>query len=318
MGIRARTLALAVVAATLAGTATDAVAAGTVGVGTMSQGTLSFSTGSVIAKTMKEKMGLEARVQPNSGETVLIPLIDSGELDFGIANALEAAEAASGSGVFQGRKQANMRIASVLYPLRVAFFVRADSDLRTLADLRGKRVTMGFSAMGTVNEVALAVLANGGLAEGDFRPVLVPNVVVGADQFVNGRADAFFFAVGAARPAEVNASVPIRVVPMDSSDAAVARLNAIFPDGYVATVPPRPNFAGVTEPTPVLGYDNLLLTHAGVPDETVTRVVQGLASNKETLVKGFALFRGLDPDKLYKEGLVAPFHPATARWAASR
>ena len=88
MGIRARTLALAVVAATLAGTATDAVAAGTVGVGTMSQGTLSFSTGSVIAKTMKEKMGLEARVQPNSGETVLIPLIDSGELDFGIANAL--------------------------------------------------------------------------------------------------------------------------------------------------------------------------------------------------------------------------------------
>ena len=38
-----------------------------VGVGTMSQGTMSYTTGSVIAKVMKEKMKLEARVQPNSG-----------------------------------------------------------------------------------------------------------------------------------------------------------------------------------------------------------------------------------------------------------
>ena len=44
-----------------------------VGVGTMSQGTISFSTGSVIAKVMKENMAIESRVQPYSGETVLVP-----------------------------------------------------------------------------------------------------------------------------------------------------------------------------------------------------------------------------------------------------
>jgi len=290
----------------------------TVGVGTMSQGTLSFSTGSVIAKVMNEKMDINARVQPNSGESVLIPLVNNGELDFGIANVLEAAQASTGTGVFEGRKQDALRIAATLYPLRTVMFVREDSDIKTIADLKGKRVTMGFSAMGTINQVAVALLANGGLGESDVVPVLVPNVVVGADQFVNGRADAFFFAVGAAKTKEVNASVPIRAVPMNDDADSVARMNAIFPDGYIAVAPPLPNFAGVKVPTPILAYDNMLLTHAGVPDATITAVLDGMAANRDALIAGFPLFRGLDPEKFYKPGVQAPFHPATVAWAKNR
>lgn len=309
-------IARALSVALVAGLAPLAGLAQTIGLGTMSQGTLSFSTGSVIAKVMNEEMGLEALVQPNSGETTLIPLVNSGELDFGIANVLEAAEASEGKGVFDGRPQENLRIAAVLFPLRVAYFVRADSDIHTLADLAGKRITWGYSAMGSIDTIAKAVLANGGLTERDIRPVLVPNVVVGADQFVNGRADAFFFAVGAAKPAEVNASVPIRVIPFDDSDAAVAAMKAVSPDSYITVAPPAPNFAGVSEPTPVMGYDNLLLTHASVPDETIRAVLDGMKAHKESLIAGFPLFRGLNAEVFYKEGLVAPFHPATAAWAA--
>ena len=93
------------------------------GLGTMSQGTLSFTTGTVLAKVLNENTDLEARVQPNSGESVLIPLINAGDLDFGIANVLEAQQASSGTGVFEGKKQDNLRIAAVLFPLRTAFFV---------------------------------------------------------------------------------------------------------------------------------------------------------------------------------------------------
>lgn len=300
-----------------AGLSTSAVA-DTVGVGTMSQGTLSFSTGSALAKVMNEKMGLEARVQPNSGESVLIPLVNSGELDFGIANVVEAAEASAGTGVFEGRKQANLRIAAVLYPLRTVMFVRDDSAMKTLEDLKGKRVTFGFSAMGSIDQVLTALLANGGMTPGDIEPVLVPNVVVGADQFMNGRADAFFFAVGAAKPAEVNASIPIRAIPMNADAESVARMNAIFPDGYIATVPPLPNFAGVKVPTPILAYDNLLLTNASVDDATVRAVLDGLKNNKDALGAAFPLFKGLDVAKLYKKELQAPFHDATIAWAAGQ
>lgn len=306
------------IAAVLAVALAPSAHAGTVGVGTMAQGTVSFSTGSVIAKVMNEKMGLEARVQPNSGETVLVPLINNGELDFGIANILEAVEAYRGENDFAGRPQENLRIAAVLYPLRTAVFVRKDSDIKRAADLKGKRVTFGFSAMGTINTVMKSLLANAGLTEKDIKPVLVPNVVKGAEQFLNGRADAFFFAVGAAKVSEVNASIPLRALPMEDSPEAVKRFNDIFPDGYLFEVPPLPNFAGVLKPTKVLAYDNLLLTGTHVSDETAKAVAQGLAEQKAALAAGFPLFRGLDPNRIYMEGTRIPFHPGVEAWAKSR
>ncbi len=299
-------------------TASASAWADTVGLGTMSQGTLSFSTGSVIARVINDKAGLETRVQPNTGETVLIPLVDQGELDFGIANVLEGGDAFNGEFAFKGSPQKNLRIASVLYPLRVALFVRADSDIQSIDDLAGKRVTHGFSAMGSLDRVLGAVLANGGLADGEFKKVLVPNVVKGAEQFLNGRADAFFFAVGAAKVAEVDASVKIRVLPLGDNAAAVDRMHEVFPSSYLAKVPPLPNFAGVTEPTFVLAYDNLLLTATHVPDETVKKVVAGLAAYKKDLIAGFPLFRGLDPDKLVKPDMPLPFHSGSMDWAKNR
>jgi uncharacterized protein len=290
----------------------------TVGVGTMSHGTMSYTTGSVIAKVMKEKMGLEARVQPNSGETVLVPLVSTGELDFGIANILEAQEAVSGQGTFNGRPQANLRIAAALFPLRTAYFVRADSPIKTMADLKGKRVTVGFSAMGSVDKIAKALLASGGLKDGDYRPVLVPNVVAAADQLLNDRADAFFFAVGAAKVTEVNASVPLRALPMPTDAPSLARAKAIFGDGYPAPIQAAQGMAGVGENISVMGYDNMLLTSVNAKPELIKQVLNGIAANQAALVEAFPQFRGLDPKRMVKPELLVPYHPASLEWARSQ
>jgi len=290
----------------------------TVGMGTMSQGTLSFSTGSVISQVLNETAGLETRVQPNTGETVLIPLVNAGELDFGIANVLEGGDAYVGEYSFYGMRQENLRVAAVLYPLRVAFFVREDSDIHSIGQLAGLRVVSDFSAMGSLDRVALAVLANGGLGWEDIVPVPVPNVVKGAEQFMNDRADMFFFAVGAAKVAEVDASIPLRVLPLSDDPEAAARMNAVFASAYLTEVPAAPNFAGVSEPTNVMGYDNLLLTSTHVSDELVTAVLDTLANQKEELIAGFPLFRGLDPELLVKEGMPLPYHPASLAWQDSR
>jgi uncharacterized protein len=289
-----------------------------VGVGTMSQGTMSYTTGSVIAKVMKEKMSLEARVQPNSGETVLVPLINGGELDFGIANILEAQEAVSGEGTFKGRPQANLRIAAALFPLRTTYFVRADSPIKTIADLKGKRVTVGFSAMGSVDRIAKALLASGGVQDGDYRPVLVPNVVAAADQLLNNRADAFFFAVGAAKVTEVNASIPLRALPLPTDAASLARLKAIFSDGYPSPVMAAQGMAGVTENMSILAYDNMLLTSDKTKPELIKQVLTGIAENKSDLVAAFPLFRGLDTKLMVKPELQVPYHPASLDWARSQ
>lgn len=290
-------------------------AQGILGMGTMAPGSLSYSTGSAIAEMMVRELGLETRVQPNSGESTLLALLDAGELDFAVANALEAAEAVAGEGAFAGNPQRELRVVAALYPLRVGLFVRADSPLRSVADLKGKRVTAGFSASAAIATLLEAALAGGGLGTEDITPVPVPNVVAGADQFADGRVDAFFFAIGAAKVTEIAASVPLRLLPLEDDAAAQERVAAVFAEAYVDHLPVDPGLADVTEPVPVLAFDNLLLTRAAVPDAVVAAVVDGLATHREALMAAFPPFRGLDRARLHQPDLRAPYHPAVIAWA---
>jgi len=290
-------------------------AQGVMGIGTMAPGSLSYSTGSVIAELMGQELDIETRVQPNAGESTLLALLNAGELDFAVANALEAAEAVAGEGAFAGKAQADLRVVAVLYPLRVGLFVRADSPIRSVADLEGMRVTAGYSASSAIATLLEAALAGGGLTTADITPVLVPNVVAGADQFADGRADAFFFAVGAAKVTEIDASIPLRLLPLEDDEAARDRVAAVFAEAYIDPQPTAPGLAGVPEPMPVLTFDNLLLTRAAVADEVIRAVVEGLAEHRVELTASFPPFRGLEPGKLHKPGLRAPYHPAVVAWA---
>ena len=295
---------------------TAAAQPGVLGLGTMAPGTLSYGTGAVIAEMMVDELELETRVQPHSGESTLLGLLAAGELDFAVANALEAAEAFTGEGGFAGRPQADLRIAAVLYPLRVGLFVRAESGIETMEDLRGRRVTAGFSASTAIASLLEAALAAGGLTTADIVPVPVTNVVAGADQFADGRADAFFFAIGAAKVTEIDAGTPLRLLPLDRDSAAQSRVQAVVAEAYIEDFTPAPGMAGLDGPLPVLAFDNLLLTSTATPPEVVTAVVLGLARHQATLAASLPAFRGLDPAGLTKEGLRTPFHPAALAAAA--
>ncbi|MEC7259016.1 MAG: C4-dicarboxylate ABC transporter substrate-binding protein, partial [Pseudomonadota bacterium] len=82
----------------LAGMIAAPAAAQQLGIGTMGQGTSGYSMGSAIAKVLSDN-GINALVQPSAGTSAYLPLIDMGELDLGIANAIETAEAIEGTGV---------------------------------------------------------------------------------------------------------------------------------------------------------------------------------------------------------------------------
>src|SRR3954468_8767949 len=107
------------------------------GARTMQPGTLANTVASAIAKTLKEKGGLNTLVQATAGESVLIPMVARGEIDLGIANMLEVMD-----GVETGR-QTELRVIASIYTLRIGFFSRKDSGIMTVADLKGKRVPAG-------------------------------------------------------------------------------------------------------------------------------------------------------------------------------
>src|SRR5262245_28569142 len=206
-----------------------AAAAQTLGFATMQPGTLNHTSGSAVAKVLKEKAGLNVVVQPTAGESVLIPLVSRGEAEFGIANVIEVQAAKANA--------PNLRLIGSLHPLRGAFWVRKDSNMRTMADLKGKRVGMGYSAMKTIDPMVKAILATGGLTDKDVTPVLIPNVIRGADDFTSGAADMFFFAFGAPKVREVDATVGgIRALEIPEGGMAAAK--KILPEGYLTPAAP--------------------------------------------------------------------------------
>jgi len=279
----------------------------TYGFASMQPGTINHTTSSAISKVLKEKGGLNTLVQATAGESVMIAIVGGGEADFAMANAPEIGIALANNG------QPNLRMIGPVYTLKTGFWVRKDSNMRTIADLRGKRVTMGYSAMRALDPLSRAILATGGLTEADIKPVLVPNVVRSADDFVAGAADMYMFAFGAPKVREVDVTVGgtrFLEIP-DSPGMEAAR--KISPYGYLSDVSPGPIFIGVEKPMKVYTIDNILFTHAKVSDDVVYKLIETMEANKADMIAVAPNLREFSAANLNKK-YDFPFHPGALKY----
>src|SRR3982750_235842 len=194
-----------------------------VGFATLPPGSLNHTTASAVAKVLSEKAAMNMLVQPTAGDNVIIPMVNRGESLMGIANAPETAMA------MKEAKQTDVRLIAVAHTLQTAFFVRKDSALKTIADMKGKRVELGYSAMRTIDLLTRAMLPTAGLTERDVKAVRVPNVVRGADDFASGASDMFFFAFGGPKVREVDASMPFSSISSTRSGMLASTSRKVTP-----------------------------------------------------------------------------------------
>src|SRR3954462_1645679 len=276
-----------------------------VGFATLPPGSLNHTTASAVAKVLSEKAGMNMLVQPTAGDNVIIPMVNRGESLMGIANAPETAMA------IKEAKQTDVRLISVAHTLQTAFFVRKDGGLKTIADMKGKRVELGYSAMRTIDLLTRAMLATAGLTERDVNAVRVPNVVRGADDFASGASDMFFFAFGGPKVREIDASLPLRVLEIDEHGMPAAR--KISPYGFLTQVQPGPIYIGVDKPMKVYSFDNLFLTNAKVPDDLVYKILDTLEKNKPDLVAVQPVLRAFSAAGAYKQ-YDMPYHPGALKY----
>jgi uncharacterized protein len=287
------------------------------GIGTSPQGTLAYTLGATVAAGLKEISDIDAIVQPNSGTGVMIPLVGNGELDIGFCNTLELSEAFHGTGTFAGRPQKQIRAAAVLFPIKVGFFVRADSPVRSISELKGKRLAWGYTSQAILQTVTNGLLASAGLNQDDVEKVLVPNLIRGADELAAGNVDAAFFAVGQAKVAEVDSLIGgVRFLPVGDTVEALEAIRRYVPTGYVNPVQPGKGLAGITRPTPLLAYDYVAFVNEAVSDQHAEALVNLFAKHADALSGGVAAFKQLDPKRIYRK-LDVPYHDAVSRYFTS-
>lgn len=293
--------------------AAPAALAQTIGIGATSTA-YTAQASAAIAKVVSEKAGIQMRVQTHGGTSVYVPLLNAGNLEFGLANELETLYAATGQEIYQGRPQKDLRVATVLTPFASGLYARKDSNIRSVKDLKGKRVPAGWASQKIIGVLMDGVLANAGMTYADVEQVPVPNVVKGADDFAAGKTDVFFFAVGAGKVKETDAKVGgIRAIPIDPSPEAVARMKKHVPPAEAKLYKPSPVNVGVLEPTHIMAYDYMMLTNAKVSDDVVYRVLKAMHDNKKDLAASFPALNQFAPDRMAKNIPGVAVHPGAIR-----
>lgn len=312
--MRTKTFAPMLAAALALGTAT--AGAQTVGLGTSPAGSFYHTQGTVIAGTMSEHADVQLRVQPFSSPGIFMPAINAGELEFGLANIYELYLALQGEAHFKGKAMPNLRLVTTTSPLRVAYFVRKDSPIKSLADMKGQRVVSGFTQQRIIQVLSAAHFEAVGLREDDIRGVPVPTVVRGADDFAAGRADVFFFALGSGKVAEVDASVGgVRALPLTDTPQAREAVRKNVPPAYIRMETPGPGLPGIVEPTPVLAYDGVMIVSADVPDDVVYRIVRTMHERAEALSKATPALGLLSREAMAKQvPQPVAYHPGAIRF----
>ena len=285
-----------------------------VGMGTSKQGGFTYSAGAAIAKVVSAA-GLRMLVRPYGGSGVYVPAVNKGELQFALANALETRYAVTGTGAYDGRKQDNIRAVSVMLPLRVAIFTRKDSPIKSISDLKGKRVPGVFAAARTLKVLMDGQLANANMTYADVNTVKVASIISNANDFAAGKADVFFFAVGSGKVLQIDAQVGgIRAIPIDPSPAAVERMRKFVPVAYALKVNPGKRLAGILEPTYVMAYPYLVLTSAKVSDDAVYKVAQAMWGGRKEMMAAFRPMAGFGQDKMVTDLGPVKYHPGAIKF----
>ena len=286
----------------------------TVGIITTPVGSYSHSAGSALAKVINDKSKVHAVVQAQASTG--FDQVDSGQVEFNVSNSFDATFFATGTGYYADKgKHPGFRHAATLIPYRVAMHVRADSNIHSIADLKGKRVGIGFGRQKTIALIIKTHLAMAGLSDNDVIGVPEPNVVAQGHDFQSGKVDVMFFAIGSGLVKQAAASVGgLRVLEANTSPAALKVLHEQLPGAYIITVKPRPGLDGVTKPTKIVAFDMVLNTSTKVSSDVVYQVVKAIYESKKELVATFKPFVLFNPKNMAKPSEGVPFDAGAERF----
>jgi len=288
-------------------------------IGTNPAGTVFYAVSAGLAKVISGAGPMQSIVQPYTGSSTFMPLLDSGELDFGIINAVESNLGYQGPAKLKiGGKNPlphvpNTRLIMRGSPLTVSLVVRKDSPIKTLQDIKGKRVTGEYPANIAIWFHIYTELANAGLTWDDVKIVPVPAVNDGVDALVQGRADVSNHAINAAKIKEADAAVGVRFLSLDCSSQGDARVRKAVPGYYLSTMK-AVSGTGIIGDTCVLAYDIYWLGHKGLSNEVVTHSLKAVWDNIDKLPPLNPQFQEWTRERAASAEVTVPYHPAAVQF----
>lgn len=307
---------LAAVIIALSAVLSAPVMAQTVSIATLPPGSINNVQAQAIAKIVQENSDLQMRVVTYNSPAAIMGSTQVGRSDFSFTSNDEAGVAIEGKDEHEGKPMSDLRIAMHVISFKVGVLVRNDSDIKGIADLKGKRYPTGWQGFLQGIPLSNAMLATEGLSLDDVDGIPTSNLIRAADDFKAGRLDATIFAVGAPKMAEVNAAVDggIRFLDLDNTPEKNAKMGAIRQEYHMADQKPAPYLAGVIGETTLMEYAVVILTNVNTSDDLVYKLVKAMYENKAGLVAAHPSFNGMIPARTATKQQRIEYHPGAIKF----
>lgn len=202
-----------------------------------------------------------------------------------------------------------LRTVAAIYPNYIQIVAGADSGIKTLADLKGKRVAVGAPKSGTELN-ARDIFKAAGMSYKDFAKVEYLSFGESVELIKNRQLDATLISagLGVAAIRDLATALKIAIVPIGTD--VVAKIGeAAYQPGTV----PANTYQGQAEAVPTVVVQNFLVTHEGVPAEAVYKMTKAMFDNLADLHAAHAAAKAISKEAAPKAQPV-PLHPGAEKY----
>ena len=282
-----------------------------VNVGTGSQGGTYYPVGSAMATIWNRVIpNMRAAVQSTGGTRANIQLMANGEVEVGFTDGLYYF-AYNGMRDFTGNAQSFLRGTIPLYPEPIHLMAAEGSGIKSIKDIKGKRVAIGAAGSGI--ESTCRVLLKDVLGIDPDKDISAQNLGMGesAGALADKAIDVAFMmgGVGSAAVVEVMTMRTGYLIPLE--DDVVAGLNKALPY-YSAFSIPANSYSGQPEPVKVSATWNVLSMHEKLDTDLVYAMTKALFDNKNDLVNVAAIMSFMNASEI--DVIKIPLHPGAEKY----
>jgi len=242
-------------------------------------------------------------------------LINTGKIDAGMTLADTAWDAYNGADKFKDAK-VPVRTLMVMYPARMQVVTVDGTGINAMADLKGKRVSVGSPGSGT-EIMALRILEVYGLANDIQRERL--SVAESVNAMKDRKIDAFFWAGGVPTAAVTDlAATPNTKIKLIDHVEAVEALNKKYGPLYVKDQVPAKTYAGMDKPVQIISVWNLLAANEKMSEQTAYTFVKTLFERKADMVAMHKEAENIALEYQNNSASPIPYHPGAIKYFAEK
>jgi len=232
--------------------------------------------------------------------------ISTGEIEMGLSQANTTYWAYSATGVSKDNQPLpTLRGIASLYPETIHIIATKASGIKTIEDLKGKKVGVGAPNSGTAADAEIILNAHGITFDDIQADFLSFNEV--AQRLIDGQIDAGFTTAGFPTSSVINIATKRDIVLIPISSEKIKELTDAIPY-YGATVIPGGLYKGVDEDVPALATPALWICDANLPPTLVYKMTKALWENREILEKVHSQGKNVTIETAI-DGIGVPLHP---------